>query len=149
MRDLRHVEQAEGDREPDADGCIEATEQHAEHHCVTQQVDRKHPGLLAPVFLEFASPGCTHLSRTSESCGHKHISMPVPPSVSIGGTGPAATTGYLRLASKGATRSPVFRLSGNRITCVPCLRNWSMFLSFTPRNCASSVALCFHSPSSP
>src|SRR5581483_3823552 len=113
MRHLRNVEQAERDREPDADGCVAAAEQHAEHHCVTQQVDRKH---LLPL------PG------PSRGLPQSQI--------------------YLRLASNGATRSPVLRLSGNRITCVPCLRNWSMFLSFTPRNCASSVALCFHSPSS-
>jgi hypothetical protein len=34
-----------------------------------------------------------------------------------------AARGYLRAASKGATSSPVFRLSGNRITCLPGWRN--------------------------
>ena len=37
-------------------------------------------------------------------------------------------------------RFPVFNLSGNRITCLPEDRNCSMSLSFTPRNCACSVA---------
>src|SRR5262249_20161859 len=73
---MGHVEQPEGDRQPDADGCIEAAEQHAEHHCVTQQVDRKHLSPLparplVPAFRSSRAPRCTHLSRTSESYGHK------------------------------------------------------------------------------
>ena len=54
---------------------------------------------------------------------------------------------YFRAASKGLMRSPDFNLSGNRITCLPGLRNCSIFLSTTPRNWACSVAVSFHSPS--
>ncbi len=38
MRHMGNVEQAEGDRQPDADGCIKAAEQHPGHHRVEQQV---------------------------------------------------------------------------------------------------------------
>src|SRR6266403_2029118 len=54
---------------------------------------------------------------------------------------------YFRAASNGLMSSPDFSFSGNRITCLPELRNCSMFLSTTPRNWAISVAVSFHSPS--
>ena len=38
MRDVGNVEQAERDGQPEADGRIEAAEQHAEHHRIEQQV---------------------------------------------------------------------------------------------------------------
>ena len=38
---------------------------------------------------------------------------------------PSWAVPYLRAASKGVTRSPVFKLSGKRMTCLPGWRNWS------------------------
>ena len=38
MGDVGNVEQAERDRQPEADGRIEAAEQHADHHRIEQQV---------------------------------------------------------------------------------------------------------------
>ena len=46
---------------------------------------------------------------------------------------------YFRAFSNGTMTSPVFRLSGNRITCLPGWRNCSRFLSTMPRNCACSA----------
>ena len=37
MRDVGNVEQAERNRQPEADRRIEAAEQHAEHHRIEQQ----------------------------------------------------------------------------------------------------------------
>ena len=48
MRDVGNVEQAERHRQADADGRIEAAEQHAEHDRTEQQVKRKH--VNAPFF---------------------------------------------------------------------------------------------------
>jgi hypothetical protein len=38
MGDVGNAEQAEGDRQAKAYGCIEAAEQDADHHCIEQQV---------------------------------------------------------------------------------------------------------------
>ena len=59
----------------------------------------------------------------------------------------AEGVGYFRAVSNGTMTCPVFMLSGYRITCLPAVRNWSRFLSMTPRNCACSVAETLRSPS--
>ena len=41
MRDMGNVEQSERNGQPDADGCIEAAEQHPKHDRTEQQVHRK------------------------------------------------------------------------------------------------------------
>ena len=38
MRDMRDVKQAERDGQSETDRCVEAAEQHTNHHCVQQQV---------------------------------------------------------------------------------------------------------------
>jgi hypothetical protein len=44
MGDVRHVEQAEGHRQPDAHRGVEAAEQHAEEHRLEQKVEREDHG---------------------------------------------------------------------------------------------------------
>jgi len=89
MRDVGHVEQAERDREPDADRGLEAPEQDAEDHGFEQQLEREFHALEKET------------ARDRRAVFH--------------GVRPA----YLRIFSNGPITSPVLNWGGNSTTCLP------------------------------
>src|SRR6185503_3381457 len=116
MRDVRHVQQAERDRQADADRGVEAPEQDAEDHGLEQQLEREFHALEKETARDRRA--AVHVVR--------------PP--------------YLRIFSNGPITSPVLNWGGNSTTCLPGWRNWSTFLSATPRNWAMMTRGFSHSP---
>ncbi len=136
MRDVRHVEQAERDRQPDAHRGVEAAEQDAEQHRLEQQVERKtidskkRRGIAAPSCCTSSGLGLRRApSRTARSrrrsCTRPGRSRPACPA---GGTAPCPCRPRRGTAPAPRAGWPIRRLvrSGSG-------RRWS-----SSRSCAGS-----------